>query len=135
MKKTVTAGGVVLNTKGEVLVVSQQASSWSLPKGHVQADEDLLTAAKREIEEESGISDLQLIRALGSYERPKIGDSVDNPSEIKQIHIFLFTTNQMELQPHDPENPEARWVDVQEVEKLLTAQKDKEFFRGVRDKL
>ena len=54
MKHTQSAGGVVLNKKGEVLVVSQRGTSWSLPKGHIDKGEDALGAAKREIYEESG---------------------------------------------------------------------------------
>ena len=48
-KETTSAGGVVMNSKGEVLVVSQGGTSWSLPKGHVEVGEDSLKAAKREI--------------------------------------------------------------------------------------
>jgi 8-oxo-dGTP pyrophosphatase MutT (NUDIX family) len=53
MIETKSAGGVVLNTTGEVLVVSQHGTSWSLPKGHIEDDEDAMTAARRETEEES----------------------------------------------------------------------------------
>ena len=45
MKKSFSAGGVVLNTQNEVLVVSQHGDSWSLPKGHIDQGEDALTAA------------------------------------------------------------------------------------------
>lgn len=129
MNKTVSAGGVVINKNGNVLLVSQQGTSWSLPKGHVNEGEDILVAAKREIEEESGINDLQLVKELGSYERPRL----DDPTEIKTIHMFLFKTEQMDLKPIDPENPEAKWIKIDEVEQLLTADKDKEFFRGIKD--
>ncbi len=47
MKKTHSAGGVVTNGEGEVLVVSQRGTSWSLPKGHIDAGENALVAAKR----------------------------------------------------------------------------------------
>ena len=49
--------------------------------------------------------------------------------------MFLFKTNQMKLNPVDVENPEAKWIKIDEVEKLLTAQKDKEFFKNVRGQL
>jgi 8-oxo-dGTP pyrophosphatase MutT (NUDIX family) len=62
MKKTHGAGGVVTNNEGKVLVVSQHGTSWSLPKGHINPGENALVAAKREIYEESGIRDLELIR-------------------------------------------------------------------------
>jgi len=66
MMKTHSAGGVVTNNQGKVLVVSQRGTSWSLPKGHIDPGESALAAAKREIYEESGIRDLELIRELGT---------------------------------------------------------------------
>jgi len=49
MIQTVSAGGVVLGGEGRVLVVSRHGTSWSLPKGHVEAGEDLPSAARRAI--------------------------------------------------------------------------------------
>ena len=132
MRKTRTAGGVVINGEGEVLVVSQRGTSWSLPKGHIDLGEDALAAARREIYEESGIRDLELTRELGSYERYKIGlDGGEERSELKVITMFLFRTSEKVLKPVDPDNPEARWVEKTKVALLLTHEKDKEFFRGV----
>jgi ADP-ribose pyrophosphatase YjhB (NUDIX family) len=132
MKKTRGAGGVVINEDGEVLVVSQHGTSWSLPKGHIDAGETVLVAAKREIYEESGIRDLELIRELGSYERYKIGlNGGEERSERKVITMFLFRTSEKVLRPVDPDNPEARWVERRKVEELLTHEKDESFFRGV----
>ena len=136
MRNTKTAGGVVLNTDGEVLVVSQRGTSWSLPKGHIEEGEDAITAARREIEEESGVSNLEYIKDLGTYQRYKISkDGGDDQSELKTITIFLFRTNQLELKPIDPENPEARWVKKEEVVNLLTHSKDKEFWLSVKGEL
>jgi ADP-ribose pyrophosphatase YjhB (NUDIX family) len=132
MRKTRSAGGVVTNHEGKVLVVSQRGTSWSLPKGHIDPGEDALTAAKREIYEESGIRDLEFVRKLGSYERHKIGvNGSDDRGELKVITMFLFRTGEKSLQPVDPDNPEARWVEKSEVGQLLTHEKDKEFFRSV----
>lgn len=132
MKKTQSAGGVVTNGGGEVLVVSQRGTSWSLPKGHIDPGEDAVTAARREIYEESGVRDLEFIRELGTYERHKIGaNGGEDRSELKAITMFLFRTREKTLQPVDPDNPEARWVEKGKVAELLTHEKDKEFFRGV----
>ncbi|MBI3573201.1 MAG: NUDIX domain-containing protein [Candidatus Kerfeldbacteria bacterium] len=131
-RKTQSAGGVVLNAKGEVLIVSQHGTTWSLPKGHLEPGEDELTAARREVTEESGVNNLQLIRKLGRYSRHAItNDGTENKSVIKTITMFLFRTDQTMLQPVDPENPEARWVAWNNVASLLTHQKDKEFFQSV----
>ncbi|MBI2581523.1 NUDIX domain-containing protein [Candidatus Woesearchaeota archaeon] len=137
MEKTQCAGGVVLNSKGLVLVVTnRQRKSWSLPKGHIDTGEDALTAAKREIYEESGVKQLKLIKALGSYQRHRTAlDGGDDTSELKTLHIYLFTTKQEKLAPLDPHNPEARWVEKERVAELLTHRKDKEFFSKVMEEL
>ena len=129
MRKTQTAGGVVMNPEGQILVVNQGGTSWSLPKGHIDAGEGALDAAMREIYEESGVRELDLVRELGSYERYKIGeDGGDDRRERKRITMFLFRTTQTALRPLDPANPEARWVEKEKVAGLLTHAKDKEWF-------
>ena len=90
-------GGVVVNTNGDILVVSQHGTSWSLPKGHVEPGEDFLITAKREIYEESGVVDLEYIDDFGSYER--LGGK--NLDQLKHITIFLFKTKQFDLKPID----------------------------------
>ena len=134
--KTESAGGVVINKKRRVLVVSQRGTSWSLPKGHIDPGESRLEAAIREIEEESGIRRLTFIKELGSYSRYKIGvEAREDTSELKTIHMFLFTTDEERLKPADPDNPEARWMRADDVEALLTHPKDKVFFRSVRGQI
>ncbi|HEX8118377.1 MAG TPA: NUDIX domain-containing protein, partial [Pyrinomonadaceae bacterium] len=129
---TESAGGVVLNAEGLVLLVSQQGTSWSLPKGHVEAGESPLEAARREIREETGVTRLEYVRPLGSYTRHRLGaDGGEDRSELKTIHLFLFTTDETRLAPEDPDNPEARWVERGRVADLLTHAKDKEFFASV----
>ncbi len=129
---TKSAGGIVVNTDGLVLVVNQKGTSWSLPKGHIDPGEDELAAAIREIYEESGVKPetLTLISKLGTYSRHKISKTGkgEDKNELKEITLFLFRTNQMELKPVDPDNPEARWIEKEKVPELLTHQKDKEFY-------
>jgi len=136
MRKTESAGGVVINKDGDVLVVSQHGTSWSLPKGHIDEGEDALQAARREVKEESGVSELSLIKPLGSYKRFRIGkDAGEDKTEFKTIHMFLFKTDEDVLAPSDPHNPEARWVKKEDVTGLLTHPKDKEFFQKIQYEL
>jgi len=129
--KKVSAGGVVVHD-GKILVVSQQGRSWSLPKGGVEEGEDFLSAAKREIFEETGVSNLKFIKQLPSYTRFRGGlDDKDDTSVLKTIHMYLFTTPEEKLSPRDQANPEARWVDKDKVCDILTFTKDKEFFQKI----
>ncbi|HYO64040.1 MAG TPA: NUDIX domain-containing protein [Pyrinomonadaceae bacterium] len=129
MIETESAGGIVLDARGRVLVVSQHGTSWSLPKGHVEEGEDYLSAALREIGEESGVTRLELLARLGSYTRDRLSPSGgEDPSERKTIHMFLFRTDEELLRPRDPANPEARWVEPPDVPALLTHAADRDFF-------
>ena len=134
MIHTESAGGVVVNAEGRVLLVSQHGTSWSLPKGHVEEGETPLEAARREIREEAGVTRLELVRPLGSYSRHRLGpDGGEDRSELKTIHLFLFRTDETELAPQDADNPEARWVEREAVTRLLTHAKDREFFASILD--
>ena len=135
MKHTFSAGGIVINSKGQVVIVNQHGYSWSLPKGHIEAGEDALCAAKREIYEEAGVGELELVKELGTYSRPKLSHHGHDHAEFKTITIFLFKTHQEILQPHDTANPYARWVEKDQVVEMLSHPKDKEFFLSVLHEL
>lgn len=125
-----------MNRDNQVLVVSQHGNSWSLPKGHIDPGENARQAAAREIEEESGLTQLTYIKDLGTYQRHRIGiDGGEDKAELKTIEIFLYRTPQMDLQPIDPDNPEARWVELNDVASLLSHPKDKEFFLQMKPKI
>lgn len=135
IKKKFSAGGIVLNGRGEVVLVSQKVS-WSFPKGGIKKGENELEAAMREIWEESGIDRLELIAELGSILRPKIARKGERGDfEMKKITMFLFTTTQKKLKPNDSDNPEALWIKIEEVVERLTHEKDKEFFLSVMDQV
>ena len=129
-KETKCAGGIIYNDKNEVVIVNQNHDSWSLPKGHIDPGESSLEAALREIHEETGIKKPTYIKSLGKFKRYRIGlDGDDDLSELKTISIYLFKSNQINLQPIDPNNPEAIWVNVEKAYKLLSHKEDKNFFK------
>jgi 8-oxo-dGTP diphosphatase len=128
-RRTISAGGVVVNRRGQVLVVSQRGRAWSLPKGHVDPGETLLEAAVREIHEETGVADVSLLHYLGCYERCRIGKhGGEDPSEWKELHFFLFRSGQVTLAPlHVFDHPEARWLPLAKAAALLTHPRDRVF--------
>ncbi len=127
------AGGVVWNPKLGIAVVSQNHDSWSLPKGHVEDGESTLEAARREIEEETGIphTALTLVREIASYERARIKRHHKDTPEMRHITLFFFTTGHETLAPTDSINPEARWVDPKDVPSFLTHPIDKKEFERI----
>ncbi len=53
------AGGLVSNQRGDYLLI-QRSGLWDLPKGHREADEDIRETALREVQEETGVDQLEL---------------------------------------------------------------------------
>ncbi len=58
-RKIDAAGGIVLNLENKILFI-HRLGKWDLPKGKIEAGESREVAAVREVEEECGISDLEL---------------------------------------------------------------------------
>lgn len=56
-------GGVVFNPKGEVLFILR-SGKWDLPKGGIEKHEEMEETAIREVEEETGVSQLKIVRKL-----------------------------------------------------------------------
>ncbi len=63
IKVVTAAGGLVRNSRDEVLMIYRNGK-WDLPKGKIEEGEELEECAIREVEEETGIQDLELIRYL-----------------------------------------------------------------------
>lgn len=59
LKVVEAAGGVVRNKEGEYLFIYRN-KKWDLPKGKIEKGETIETAAIREVEEETGIKDLEM---------------------------------------------------------------------------
>lgn len=133
-----TAGGIVLGPDGRMVLVHQGSNVWSFPKGGIEDGEEVLAAARREVLEETGLTDLTLLKELGSYKRYRIakggiGEDTSRPESTRTI--FLFKTEQTTLSPHDDEVLEARWCSVAEALTMLTHPKDRAFLESVAESI
>ena len=62
----ISAGGVVIS-ESKVLLLLNTKGKWVLPKGHVEENESLRSAAVREVREESGL-EAKIQKKLGWIE-------------------------------------------------------------------
>lgn len=62
-KSQKAAGGKVLNSNNEVLFI-YRFNKWDLPKGKLEKGESISDCAIREVEEECGITNLQILKPL-----------------------------------------------------------------------
>ena len=57
----VAGGGLVYNNKKEILFIYRNGK-WDLPKGKIEKGEDIQTCAIREVEEETGVDGVSIIK-------------------------------------------------------------------------
>ena len=70
----IAAGGKVINNKSEILFIYRN-KKWDLPKGKAEKNEIISETALREVEEETGIKNLSIIKPLEkTYHIFKRGD-------------------------------------------------------------
>ena len=74
MNKAKCAGGIVIGDGGDIAMVrSKNSQSWLFPKGHIEAGETDEETALREIQEETGLKNLEYIDDLGEFTRAATG--------------------------------------------------------------
>ena len=102
-KNQKAAGGKVLNDKNEVLFI-YRFNKWDLPKGKLDSGESVSECAIREVEEECGITNLQIIQPLDTtyHIYQEKGNTI-----LKTTYWFLMHTDFVgELTPQSEEGIE-----------------------------
>ena len=116
-----SAGGVVLRRiEGalHVLLIRDPYRNWGLPKGHIERAEGPDVAALREVEEETGLADLELGPDLGTIDWHF---RHDGRLIHKYCRFFLMASRKGEPQPEAEEGiTECRWFPVDEAIATVT---------------
>ena len=124
-------GIVVLNKDNQVFVakrIDNQKNFWQMPQGGVDQGEDYLTAAYRELEEETSIKSVDLIKELDgliSYLLPKnllgvIWKGKYKGQEQKWFVMrFLGQDSEINIKTKNPEFCEWRWIDREKITDLV----------------
>ena len=129
-----SAGAIILReVEGELKIALAQHQrtdkTWVLPKGHVEEGESIEEAALREIYEEAGLDNVQLIKHLGSFIRESIKSNGDIVQ--KTIHFFLAyaLNNKQSPTPTDLLFTEVGWFKPEEAIELVPYESDQAFLR------
>jgi 8-oxo-dGTP pyrophosphatase MutT (NUDIX family) len=120
-KKQVKAAGAVVFRRapgGIRLLVLRAYNNWDFPKGLVEPGEDQLSAAKREVKEETGLTAVEYpfgdeYRETVPYAANKIARYYLAETEEHAIELPVSTALGR------PEHHEFRWVSLDEAEDLL----------------
>src|SRR3954471_6619961 len=120
-KKVIRASGAVVfrrTPRGVRLLVLRAYNNWDFPKGLVESGEDMLTAAKREVKEETGLSAVDYpfgdeFRETLPYANNKVARYYLAETEEHDIGLPVSTALGR------PEHHEFRWITLDEADDLL----------------
>ncbi len=116
--KIVAAGGIVENEEGKILL-QYRRGKWDLPKGKLDEGETIEECAVREVEEETGLKNIQLGELLGVTNHYYIekGENID-----KETYWYAMkVSGEQRLIPQTEEDiMELRWAAENELEYYLS---------------
>ena len=115
-------GIILLNHKNKVFVgkrIDNPKNFWQMPQGGVDKNENFLQAAKRELEEETGIKSIKLIKELDGwliYDLPKnlLGIWKGKYRGQKQkwfIMKFIGKVDEINVKTKKPEFLDWKWIE------------------------
>ena len=121
-------GVILLNDKNEVFVGkridNQEGNFWQMPQGGVDENENFLQAAKRELEEETGVKTVKVIKELNDwliYDLPnnllgKIWNGKYRGQKQKWFVMkFLGKSDEINVETKNPEFLDWKWIELSEL--------------------
>ncbi|MGD0523424.1 MAG: NUDIX hydrolase [Candidatus Microgenomates bacterium] len=131
-----TAGGVVIRKESGKLLIGlirdSKYQDWMLPKGGVKKGENVEKAAKREVTEETGISQIKMISHLGKKERLSYAKDIWAITE-----YYLFVTEQVSGQQKLEKGEEDivfQWFDLEQLP-TMNWPEQKAVIKGNKEKI
>ncbi len=126
------AGGVVVFQEKVLLLNRPSRGEIRLPKGHIEPHEEASKAAKREIEEESGYTHLEIITDLGIQ---SVAFEFEGKQIVRTDHYFLMKLTNKSNKLDGENQFEAVWYSWDEAEAQLTFEIEREWVRRARKAL
>ncbi len=139
-------GIVVLNKENKVFVakrIDNPKNFWQMPQGGVDEGEDFLKAAYRELEEETSIKSVELIKELDgtiTYELPDrllglIWKGKYRGQKQKWFLMrFVGVDNEINIKTKHPEFLEWKWIELDKITDLVVDFK-LHVYKEVKDKV
>ena len=124
-------GIVVLNKTNKVFVakrIDNPKNFWQMPQGGVDDGEDFLSAAYRELEEETSIKNVELISELDGFITYNLPDRLlgiiwkgKYKGQIQKWFLMrhLGDDNEINIKTKKPEFLDWKWVDLKEITTLV----------------
>ena len=124
-------GIVVLNENNKVFVakrIDNPKNFWQMPQGGVNRGEDLLTAAYRELEEETSIKNVELIDELDGFTSYNLPDHLlgiiwrgkyKGQKQKWFLMKYLGEDGEINIKTKKPEFLEWKWIDLNQITELV----------------
>lgn len=131
-----SAGGVVVLRNGaepRILLIRDPYDNWGLPKGHLEPRETAAQAAVREVAEETGLTELQIVAPL-----PTIDWYFRDHGQLvhKFCHFFLMECTCEDAHPQVDEGISAcRWLPMDDAIVTVTYANAREVLRVAATRL
>ena len=125
------AGGVVIHDGKMLLLDRPRRGEVRLPKGHVEPGESPRETALREVREEAGYADLEIVSDLGTITNRFVVPASDR-DVVRDETFYLMRLRSEEpfrRNDHDAGQFSAVWVPLDEAPARLTFESEKDFAR------
>ena len=123
-------GIILLNHENNIFVgkrIDNPKNSWQMPQGGVDENEDFLQAAKRELEEETGIKSIKLIKELNGwfkYDLPKylLGKLWNGKYRGQKqkwfVMKFIGEPDEINVKTKNPEFLSWKWIELSQLSNI-----------------
>ncbi len=132
IKEHLTAGGVIYN-KGKVALLRDRWGKLVSAKGHIEKDEGIQDAAKREVTEETGYIHLKQIKKFNIVDFSYL---VGSQEHHKVLHQFLFELEDEARDTsliEDHEIYKLVWIDMDEAIEKAAFDNTKELLENIKE--
>ena len=123
-----TSCGFILLNYDSILLLQYPQGHWSFPKGHVEAgDSDHHSTAKRELTEETGISEVKIDQSW--CEKTEYSFMKKGRETPKQVFWYIAETDEIDVRlSHEHSN--YLWLQTEEAIEQVTFDQEKELLQS-----
>ena len=126
-----TSCGFILMNYDSILLLQYPQGHWSFPKGHIEEDDkDHFATAKRELLEETGISEVSIID--GWMSRTEYTFFSKGSPTTKQVFWYLANTDELNV-TLSHEHTNYMWVNFDEASEKLTFDQEVNLLNSAKD--
>ena len=126
-------GIILLNHENKIFVgkrIDNPKNFWQMPQGGVNQNENFLQAAKRELEEETGIKSVELVKELNEwlgYDLPEnlLGKVLEGKYRGQKqkwfIMKFVGKDNEINVKTKNPEFLDWKWIELSKLPSIAVS--------------